>query len=178
MSLGRDNISAFGGCNNLTDVYYAGSERDRETNLGQHYEWDLDHATWHYNYAGTGVPVSSPSPITADNPDIPNEARLISNFTASRTVNYKSTVVFAAPADIPAGSTVHWIVNGEDVAQGNTYTNEKATGNYTVQSKVVDANGNVTAESEVETVTVKQGFFDKLIALFLGWFNALPVIVQ
>lgn len=159
---------------NQIDVYYAGSESDREKISIESSNEELTNATWHYNFT---APAPSAS-ITADNLDIPNEARLINNYVSSRSVQYKASVSFSAPGDIPEGATVHWIVNGRDAAQGGTYTNEKATGTYTVQSKVVDASGNVIAESEIETVNVNTGFFAKLIAFFRSLFGLLPVIEQ
>ena len=119
-------------------------------------------------FSGISLVTTEPAPITALSPIV----------TPARTVDYKTTITFSAPGNIPDGATVHWIVNGKDVAQGRSYTNKSAISGYTVQSKVVDATGNVIAESEVETVTVNTGFFAKLIAFFRELFGLLPVIKQ
>ena len=42
----------------------------------------------------------------------------------------------------------------------------------------IDKDGNILAESEIETVKIKSGFFDKLIAFFKQLFRALTIIEQ
>ena len=61
---------------------------------------------------------------------------------------------------------------------GETCTVEKAKADYTVQVKLLAADGEVLAESETETVKVNTGFFAKLIAFFKQLFGKLPVLKQ
>lgn len=102
----------------------------------------------------------------------------IKNYVASRTVDYKTTITFTADIENAVeGEEIIWYVNGNEVGRGETYTAEKVKGDFTVQCKTKDIKGNVT-ESEIETVKVKSGFFDKIIAFFRGLFRRLPNIVQ
>ena len=83
------------------------------------------------------------------------------------TTGYKADKIFEAVAsDIPEGAEIHWFVNGEDVGTGEKYKVEDPTDDYTVQAKVIDRDGNVLAESSVQKVKVKNGFFDRLKYFF------------
>ena len=83
----------------------------------------------------------------------------------TETTGYKESRTFTAEAkDMPEGAEVHWFVNGEDVGTGSSYTVEEPTEDYTVAAKVIDKDGNVLVETEEQTVKVKNGFFDRLIA--------------
>ncbi|MBQ4244531.1 MAG: leucine-rich repeat domain-containing protein, partial [Clostridia bacterium] len=104
---------------------------------------------------------------------------MINGFVKSVDVDYKTTVNFSATAyDLPDGASIHWYINGKDEGKGEKYTAEKAKATYTVQVKVIGADGETVAESEKETVNVNTGFFAKLIAFFRNLFNLLPVITQ
>ena len=103
----------------------------------------------------------------------------IKNFTATKNVDYKTTLTFTALAtDVPDGAEIQWFVNNERAGTGETCKVEKATADYTVQAKLIGSDGSVLAESEIETVKVNTGFFAKLIAFFKGLFGSLPVITQ
>ena len=103
----------------------------------------------------------------------------ISNYTSVREEAYKTTITFNSGYDsIPSGTVVHWFIDGKDRGTGKKYTVEKATDDYTVQTKLIDNESNVLAESEIETVKIKSSFFAKLIAFFRQLFNKLPVIEQ
>ncbi|MCR4615329.1 MAG: InlB B-repeat-containing protein [Clostridiales bacterium] len=103
----------------------------------------------------------------------------ISGYKSSIKVDYKTTVTFSYIAEkLPEDAEVHWFIGGKDMGTGGTYTVKKAKKNYTVQLKALDKKGEVIAESEVETVNVKQGFFAKLVAFFRSIFGLLPKITQ
>ncbi len=102
----------------------------------------------------------------------------IKNYVASRTVDYKTTITFTANVENSAeGAEIVWYVNGNESGRGNSLTVKQATADFTVQCKTKDA-GNNTVESEIETVKVKSGFFDKIIAFFRSIFRMLPSITQ
>ena len=85
--------------------------------------------------------------------------------SVSDTTGYKEDQTFTVDTkDLPEGAEVHWFVNGEDVGTGSSYTVKDQTSDYTVQAKVIDKDGNVLTETEEQTVKVKNGFFDRLIA--------------
>lgn len=118
-----------------------------------------------------------------ETPDTPpvviNPTVGIKNYKPSRSEAYKTTITFTAVTkEAPAGSTVHWIVNGKDVASGSTYTVEKATNAYNIQTRLVSSDNKTLTESEIESVDINTGFFAKLIAFFQGLFGLLPVIEQ
>ncbi|MCR4615147.1 MAG: leucine-rich repeat domain-containing protein [Clostridiales bacterium] len=102
----------------------------------------------------------------------------IRNFVANKTVDYKTTITFTSEVkNAVSGATVHWFIDGKDVGTGDTYTVTKAKKSYTVQAKYIK-DGKVIAESGVESVNVKTGFFAKLAAFFKSIFGALPKVVQ
>ena len=102
----------------------------------------------------------------------------IENYVETRKVDYRTTITFNALVDkAPIGAEVHWIINGEDVAVGNSYTAKEVTKDFTVQAKLMLGNVPI-AGSMTETVTVKTGFFARLVAFFRGIFHRLPVITQ
>ena len=103
----------------------------------------------------------------------------IQNYTATKSVDYKTTITFTAiVTDAPKGATIQWFVNDKKAEKGETCTVNQATADYTVQCKLIGSDGSVLAESEVETVKVNTGFFAKLVAFFKGLFGNLPVITQ
>ena len=105
-------------------------------------------------------------------------AIFIRNYKGETTVDYRTTITFAAEVPKPIdGAEIHWFVDGKDVGTGDTYTVKEAKKNFTVQAKYMDGD-KVLAESEVETVKVTTGFFDKLIAFFRALFKKLPVLTQ
>ena len=82
-------------------------------------------------------------------------------------IGYKEEKTFTAKADnMPDGAEIHWFVNGKYAGTGESYTVEDPTEDYTVQAKVIDKDGNTIAESEEQTVKVRNGFFDRLKAFF------------
>ncbi|MBQ6468419.1 MAG: hypothetical protein IJJ61_10800 [Clostridia bacterium] len=96
----------------------------------------------------------------------------------SLTLSYRQSKTYTAEAaGIPEGGSVVWYLNGEKAGEGRTFRVENPEKDYTLQSKVLDKDGNTVAESETVKVTVKHGFFDKLKAwltdLLLGVFAPL-----
>ena len=109
----------------------------------------------------------------------PDPVITIHNYTPSRTVDYRTTITFSVdeiqnPVD---GASVHWFINGQDKGASDTYTVKEAKATYTVQAKYMK-DGDVLAESEIETVNVKTGFFARLKAFFRALFGRLPKVVQ
>ncbi len=88
----------------------------------------------------------------------------------NQTVKYKSTITFYA--DVENGNGVEWSVSGASysVNADGSCTVKQAKNDFTVSCKTVNAAGE-TVKSETETVKVKHGFFDKLIAFFKLLFN-------
>ena len=63
----------------------------------------------------------------------------------------------------PESAKVQWLLNGEtDKQEGRTFKVENPEENYTVKAVITD-NGEVLAESEEISVTVKNSIIDKLV---------------
>ena len=87
------------------------------------------------------------------------------NSESEVTVGYKETRYYEFEAsNLPAGAAVHVFLNGEDHDTSTIIYVTKPTEDYTVEAKIIDADGNVLAVSGEIRVTVKNGFFDRLTA--------------
>ena len=117
-----------------------------------------------------------------------NEATSVSirNKSNGATVNYGDQLKLTAIVDnMPENAKLVWYVNGNpsDV-EGETFTAPEAKGNFTVEVKLVDDDGKVlhnTEEKEIsdsQSVTVKAGFFQKLISFFKNLFGLNRIIEQ
>ncbi len=116
--------------------------------------------------------------VTVINKDELQTKITIHNYTADKTVDYKTTITFSADVENAiSGAAVHWFIDGQDKGMGDKYTVTKATKSFTVQVKYMK-DGKVLAESGVEKVSVKTGFFAKLAAFFRSIFGKLPKVVQ
>ncbi|MCR5149874.1 MAG: leucine-rich repeat protein, partial [Clostridiales bacterium] len=107
-------------------------------------------------------------------PDIPSltdvpKANIIGGNSSDgqKTYSYKSTVTFTA--NVPEGGSVQWYVDGKESGNEQTLTVKESKKSYTVTVAITDRNGNRTKDTE--KVTIKSGFFDKLIWFFVHLFN-------
>ena len=107
---------------------------------------------------------------------IGNPSVKIVDYKSTRTVWFHRTLTFTADAaDVPEGAQIRWYLNGEEVGAGETYTVEYPTDDYTIQAKIVSpADGEVFAESEVETVDVVNCFIVRL--LVTAWESILSLL--
>ena len=128
--------------------------------------------TYHNKTATFTVTVESKPTIT------------IRNYTASKTVDYRTTITFEAEVKPEvSGACIYWFIDGKEDEAGVTdlsfdyKTVEEAKKSFTIQAKYMK-DGKVLAESEVETVKVKSGIFARLIAFFRALFGLLPKVTQ
>ena len=83
------------------------------------------------------------------------------------TTGYKESKCFAFEIEnMPEGAAAHIYYNGDDKGEGTSFEVKEPTEDYTVECKVLDADGYEIAASGEIKVKVKNGFFDRLKAFF------------
>lgn len=109
----------------------------------------------------------------------------INNNTGSKTINYGETLkLTAVVTNKPADAVVVWYVNGIKSAEGETFFIGFEGGTKTVEVKLLDSNGivyegaNDDEISDSQTVTVKNGFFQKIISFFKNLFGMNRTVIQ
>ena len=126
----------------------------------------------------------------AINEHVAAEARMkatveIKNNNGSNTIKYGETLrLTAITNDMPAGAKICWYIDGVKKGEGETFEINFESGSKTVEVKLVDSSGNILKDAngneikDAETVTVKAGFFQKLISFFKNLFRMNRTIVQ
>ncbi len=126
----------------------------------------------------------------AINEHIAAEARMkatikIQNNSGSKTINYGETLrLTAIISNMPADVKICWYIDGVKKGEGETFNVSFESGTKTVEVKLVDSNNNVLKNasgneiSDSESVTVKGGFFQKIISFFKNLFGMNRTIVQ
>ena len=109
----------------------------------------------------------------------------IKNNPGTATIKYGETLKLTAVVKNPVdGIVISWYVDGEKVAQGETFNLSFENGSKTVEVKITNENGKVLQNEKGEDiadsqkVTVKSGFFQKLISFFKNLFRMNRVVVQ
>ena len=91
----------------------------------------------------------------------------IEDYEENSETGYKEDKTFTVKAeDLPEGAEIHWFVNGEDVGTGESYTVEDPTDDYNIYAEVIDKDGNTLDTTKIQSVKVRNGFFDRLKAFF------------
>lgn len=97
------------------------------------------------------------------------------------TVDLKSSVTLHATANIP-DTKIAWFNadNNQKINDGVEYNVSQATETFRVYAAAVDDNGRIIepSKSETETVTVKTGFIQTIIAFFRNLFGRLPIWID
>ncbi len=112
----------------------------------------------------------------------------IKNNNGSRTINYGETLeltaIVADIANVPEKAVIVWYIDGIEKGEGETFRVKFESGTKTIEVKLVDENGVVyqdTTKSEIsdnENITIKAGFFQKLISFFKDLFKVSRIILQ
>ncbi len=103
----------------------------------------------------------------------------IKNKSESTTINYGDILrLTAVTENLPDDANIYWYVNDEKLGEGEAFD---FTGNASakITVKIVDENGNDYAVKEIsdsQSVTVKAGFFQKLISFFKNLFRLNRII--
>ncbi len=109
----------------------------------------------------------------------------IENKSDETTINYGDILKLTAiTRNKPDGAKAYWYVEGEMKGKGDTFELNFESGTKTVEVKLVDANGNILCDSDgkeisdSQKVTVKSGFFQKLISFFKDLFKVSRTVTQ
>ena len=89
------------------------------------------------------------------------------------TYGYRTTVTFTA--EVPDRGSVQWYLNDEPAGTDSTLIVEEGREEYTVRAVVTARDGSKTADEE--KVTIKNGFFDKIIWFFKYIFSRKSLTV-
>ena len=126
----------------------------------------------------------------AINEHIATEARMkatvkIKNNSGAKTVNYGETLkLTAVVTDMPDNVKIVWYVNGVQKGEGETFSVSLQSGSAEVSVKLVDENDVVLLDSsgneisDLEIISVKAGFFQKLISFFKNLFRISRIVIQ
>ena len=163
MSVKQISYQAFDCSENITDVYYLGTEEQwRDVSIGSGNEY-LSNAFIHFK------------DIVSDVPKEPVRDNAVVKNPSTSTISYGDAIILHVDeSKIPAGGRVEWIASNGNFsykANGATCTISPAkSGDTTFTVTIYDANGNPVSTDE-QTMTAKAGFFDKIIAFFKGLFG-------
>lgn len=110
----------------------------------------------------------------------------IKNNPKSKIIKYGETLKLTAvtSAALPEGTSIVWYVDGAIKGEGEIFRLTFESGTKTVTVKIVDENKKALKDADgneisaSEEVTVKAGFFQKLISFFKNLFGADREIVQ
>lgn len=109
----------------------------------------------------------------------------IKNNLGSKIINYGETLrLTAETTNLPETASVIWYVDGIEGGEGTTFDISLKKGSVEVTAKLVDANGTVIKDkdgneiSDSQTVSVKSGFFQKLISFFKNLFGLNRTVIQ
>lgn len=138
---------------NLKDVYFVGSQADREKIDIGYDNSSVKSATWHYNTDISAIP-----PLQPKEPEIKDDILIYLYHEGYMTYYYKTTVRLRA--DVADDVSVIWYVNGESVSNKKTVEIKEATNDFTVEIVATQKNGVQT--KQIQEYKIKHGFFDKL----------------
>lgn len=93
------------------------------------------------------------------------------------TQPYRSSITFRAITE--SGETTEWSVADAEytVNEDGSCTVKEAKGDFSVTCVIKDSDGNIVCKA-TETIKIRHGFFDKLIAFFKGLLHLLPDFIQ
>ena len=109
----------------------------------------------------------------------------IENNNGSKIINYGETLKLTAMvSDMPVDSKICWYIDGIKKGEGETFNVSFESGTKSIEVKLVDSKDNVIKNSngdeikDTQTVTVKAGFFQKLISFFKNLFGLNRTVIQ
>lgn len=133
------------------------------------------YAVWRFDSPDTDEPIEN-STLTAT-----------LNVRSGSTVSYRSRVTVTATAEsVPAGYYLAIYEGNAQLAKGDNKSVSLSVGEMkeskTFMVKIIDANGNIQKDgsgaelSKTCAVTVKNSFFNRIVAFFKALFGKLPIV--
>ncbi|MBE6820925.1 MAG: hypothetical protein E7516_07725 [Ruminococcaceae bacterium] len=109
----------------------------------------------------------------------------IKNNTGEKTIRYGETLRLTAEVTNNINDfAVWWYVDGVKSGEGKTFEVSPESGSVEVAAKLVDADGTVINDvlgneiADFQTVSVKSGFFQRLISFFKNLFRINRTVIQ
>lgn len=134
--------------------------------------------------SGNGIQDTATVTITEKAPEAIATLKIRNN-PSTKTINYGDILrLTAETANQPDNTYVWWYVDGIKSGEGNTFEVSPESGSVEITVKLVDANGDIVIDKngnevyDLQTVTVKSGFFQKLISFFKNLFNINRTVFQ
>ena len=171
----------FSSCNNIRNVYYAGSASEWEQVVVGGNNGNFSSAKLHYNSTNSGSAEVVDKTPSYDSSLV--DTLLVPTPTAT-TISYGDAIVLHVdPSKIPEGGKVEWYPSNSNFAysvsaDGTTCTiTPDKKGDTTFTAIIYDAEGNIVSVDKQE-MTSKAGFFDKIIAFFKKLFGLTKTIPE
>lgn len=152
-------MGAFANCSSLKSVIYHGTEKQWNDFISS---GNIDENNTLFTDVKS-VDFTEAEPVYVLN---------IVNYSPVLNVDYKSSVYLHTAENAPEGFEIVWS-NGQ---KGSECKAEILTSSTVLSAKLVRKSDNITvAETNAESINVKTGFFQSIIAFFRGIFKTLPV---
>ncbi len=158
----------------LTDVYFSGTEEEwNAIEIGSYNNDGLENAMIHYNY------------IYNENSYDHSLKKDFVILPSTRTISYGDSIILHADTkNLPEVAYIEWSVDNSNFkivsysADGSNCTiTPEVSGDTTFTVTVYDKDGNEIG-SDIQTMTSKAGFFQKIIAFFKKIFGLTKVIPE
>ncbi len=134
--------------------------------------------------SSNGIQDTATVTITEKAPEIITTLKIRNN-PGTKTINYGDILrLTAETANQPDNTYIWWHVDGIKSGEGSSFEVSPESGSVEITVKLVDADGNVVIDKngnevyDLQTVTVKSGFFQKIISFFKNLFGINRSIVQ
>ncbi len=155
------NDQAFENDSKITDVYFTGTEAEKNRIKIGFYNSYLENAKWHFN-----TDISSIPELTVNGPAAEDYVYFDMYQEGTDKYEYKTTVKYIV--SVPEGAKVQWYLNGKPAGTDSALEVKDATENYSVDV-IVTRKDNTQWKYHLE-IKIKNGFFDKLFWFFVHLF--------
>ena len=155
------NDHAFENDSKISDVYFTGTETEKNKIKIGFYNSYLENANWHFNTDVSAIPE-----LTVNDPTEEDYVYFDMYQESVYEYEYKTTVKYKV--SVPEGAKIQWFLNGKPAGTDSTLEVKDATENYNVDVTVTRKD-NTQWKLHLE-IKIKNGFFDKLFWFFIHLF--------